>query len=43
MMAQERNFVKIMLFLSRKLGDLGASTVEEFITKAKEEIDNKTI
>jgi hypothetical protein len=22
MMAQERNFVKIMLFLSRKLGDL---------------------
>ena len=28
---------------SRKLGDLGASTVEEFIAKAKEEIDNKTI
>ena len=28
---------------SRKLGDLGATTVEEFIAKAKEEIDNKTI
>ncbi len=28
---------------SRKLGDLGASTVEAFIEKAREEIDNKTL
>lgn len=28
---------------SRKLGDLGATTVEEFIAKAKEEIDTKAL